>query len=139
MKLQQQLHKKNEEDGESFYNESVFRKSPILQENWRGKAENKNSLPLRDAVQPKKRYDQIDFLPNGNISSSGTKGVVLRNTCAFDALTQGIVVACTEKSNISMFVNSHLSKFSLIVGALIHKDYNFDICKERTEFLRPFF
>lgn len=123
----------------SFYKESVFRKNPTLLENWRNKANSQKSLPLRDAIKPKKMHNQIDYLSNGKMPSSRIKGITISNTCAFDALTQAIVIACLKNSKISMFLNSLQNKFSQIVCALRHKDYSSDIYKLRTELLRPFF
>lgn len=129
----------NHEDinyNKDFRKESVFKCNPKLEENWRNKTENQKTPRLAEKVKPRTRKNEIEILPNGNICASGIENVVVKNTCAFDAILNALLVICTDYVNIFTFIISLNSAFSELVSALVHKDIAVNCIINRTEILK---
>lgn len=132
-----QKNKEGNSKNGDFNEESVFKSSPKLEENWRNKTKNLNTTRLIEKIKPKTK--EIEILPNGNICTSGIKNVVTTNTCAFDAILNALLVICIDYINISIFITSMDSAFSRLVSALVRKDVDVDCLKKRTEILQLYY
>lgn len=111
-------------------------------ENWRGKNTNENKK-RRTAKYLGERMDEVSdilssrpnkrvpLLRNGNsigLQPPIVEGrpVTVQNTCAFDALCQGVLIACTDFPSIEKFVagRSDIPIFNLVTEVLKTGNYN---------------
>lgn len=81
----------------------------------------------------------MQLLPNGNISRTNIKDLILQNTCAFDAVVEAFAVAYKEIPCVKTLLEQQDSSFSTLVKAVSEKDDTVDILRLRAEILSNYF
>lgn len=125
-----------EELKNDFPKESILSEDPLLYENWRGlvvKTPQSKPTAIKNTNKP------IHLLKNGNICSSGVKGIVLENTCAFDSLVQICAVGYVDRNCLMKAFDEKNSDFSKLVKALATNDYATNINATRTKVIEQYY
>lgn len=111
----------------------------MYEENWRNKTHSKDKTSLIEKIKPKHNANHVQLLPNGNISRTNINDVILRNTCAFDAVVHSFAVAYSQYISVKTMLASQNSLYSTLIKAVSGEDDSVDILRLRAAILLIFF
>lgn len=116
--------------------ESIFTENPSLIENWRGLATKREK---RKNIS-EKETPKVILLKNGfRAKFTGGKNLIVKNTCAFDSVSQAIAVAVVDGFCIGRIVNTSNEVYCKFIKMLISNASIQNIYQSRTEILKQFF
>lgn len=133
-KKDRQKPRKTRKKKKEYLDDSIFAENPTLIENWRG-------FGSKELPKKKKPIRYVPLLLNGLRTRSGVDKLILKNTCAFDAVAQVIAAASADgfAVNTTVLTNTGNNFCMFVKNMLDDAKSREDLYKIRAQIVQHYF